>query len=62
MTQTTVDIPAERVLEGAAGCEEVIIIGAKDGEPYYASSLADVYQQLWMIEKFKLKLLMGMGQ
>lgn len=58
---TTQPIPAERVREAAEEtCEKLLCIGIdKDGDPYYASSFADEQEMLWLIERFKQKLLLG---
>jgi hypothetical protein len=57
---TTLDIPAERVLSAAAeaGLTEVVVVGRdKDGDEYFASSLADGGDVLWHLERAKLRLL-----
>ncbi len=53
------DIPADRVLESAIGkLDEVVLIGYnKDGDEYFASSVADGGTVLWLTEKMKKKLL-----
>lgn len=59
-TPTTLDIPAERVLDGAKEAELrcVIVLGHKeDGELYFASSLGGVAEVLWLLEKAKHNLL-----
>ena len=57
---TRLDVPAERVLRAAleAGIESVVIAGydAEGGE-YFASSLADGGDALWLMERFKMALL-----
>ena len=41
-------------------CEKLICIGIdKDGNDYFSSSFADGGDMLWLIEKFKFKLLRG---
>lgn len=48
---TRLDIPAERVLENAkaAGLTAVVIVGYhQDGSTYFASSVADGADALWM--------------
>jgi hypothetical protein len=56
--QTTQDIPVPKVLSGAADCTEVLIVGtSRDGTPFYASSTADKYRMLWILERARLKLL-----
>jgi hypothetical protein len=57
---TTLDIPCERVLRRAteADLETVIVIGReKDGELYFASSVADGGDVLWLMEHAKKALL-----
>ena len=57
---TRLDLPVERVLDGAKeSCPDgVVILGYDaDGEPYFASSIADGGEVLWLLEKLKLKLL-----
>jgi hypothetical protein len=57
---TTLDIPCERILRKAteADLETVIVIGReKDGELYFASSVADGGDVLWLMEIAKKALL-----
>ena len=56
---TYLDLPADRILEGAAGqLERVIVIGyTPDGDEYFASSIADGADCVWLLERMKLKLL-----
>jgi hypothetical protein len=56
---TYLDIPPDRILDQAKGSlESVVVIGyTKDGEEYFASSVADGAEVLWMMERNKLKLL-----
>jgi len=57
---TRLDMPAEKILNGAlnADLESAIVIGyTKDGNEYFASSLADGGDCLWLMERFKLALL-----
>ncbi len=57
---TKLDIPANRVLEGAIGTLDggVVVMGwDKDGELYFASSIADGGEVLWLLEKAKSELL-----
>ena len=56
---TRLDISADRVLEAAMGeLEKVVVIGYdKDGEEYFASSIADGGTTLWLMERSKAKLL-----
>lgn len=53
------DLPPDRILEAAIGkMDKVVIIGYdKDGEEYFASSIADGGTVLWLMEKMKKKLL-----
>jgi hypothetical protein len=52
---TRLDLPVDRILEGAAGkLESVVLMGyTKDGEEYFASSIADGGDVLWLLEKCK---------
>lgn len=57
---TKFDIPVDRVLDAANGHElqgVVIMAFDKDGETYFASTYADGWTVLWLIEKLKLRLL-----
>lgn len=56
---TRLDIDPDRVLTGAVGkLECVVIVGlGKDGEEYFASSMADGADALWYLERCKKKLL-----
>jgi len=57
---TCLDIPVSRVLHAAMseGLTDIVICGTtKDGEPYYASNIADPAQSLWKLEKMKQMLL-----
>jgi hypothetical protein len=56
---TSLDLPADRILESAIGQLEGVIIAGydKEGEEYFASSYADGGDALWLVERFKLKLL-----
>jgi methylmalonyl-CoA mutase cobalamin-binding subunit len=57
---TRLDIPAERILKAAIerSLESVVISGYdKDGNEYFASSLADGADALWILERCKKKLL-----
>ena len=59
--QTTVDIPVSRVKRAAKkNCEKCLIIGVdKHGEEYFASSMADSREALWLAQRFIHKLLNG---
>jgi hypothetical protein len=57
---TRLDIPTDRVLEAAKShCSEgVIVIGwDDDGSLYFASSMADGGEVLWLLEMCKKRLL-----
>lgn len=57
--ETTLDIPAKRVLRGAkrAGLRTAIVIGIdEDGALYFASSPADGAVVLWLLEVAKKRL------
>lgn len=56
---TTLDCDADKILASAMGnLESVVIIGYdKDGDEYFASSIADGGSCLWLIERFKTMLL-----
>jgi hypothetical protein len=57
---TFLDIPVERVLRkaGEADLETVIVLGWRvDGSPYFASSIADGPETLWLLELTKLRLM-----
>jgi hypothetical protein len=56
---TTVDIPADTVLESAVGkLTGVVVVGwDEDGELYFASSYGARGETLWLLEKAKLELL-----
>lgn len=57
--ETTLDIPPDRVLEGAIGqTEQVIVIGAdSNGKLYFASSYGDQTKTLWLLKKAEKVLL-----
>ena len=56
---TRLDLPADKVLEKAIGTmDSVVLIGYdKEGDEYFASSLADGGDVLWLLERCKQKLL-----
>lgn len=59
-TRTTLDIPVDRVLDGAkeSDLREILIVGrTKNNELYIASSLAKRSEILWGIELAKKQLL-----
>ena len=59
---TKLDIPPERVLSAALEAElsEVVIMGRdQEGNEYFASSIADGADVIWLAERMKLKLISG---
>ena len=59
---TRLDIPAGRVLEKAleADLSEVVIMGRdQDGIEYFASSIADGADVVWLADRLKFKLISG---
>lgn len=57
---TRLDIPAERVLRRAikAEIDKVVVLGwDQNGEAYFASSIADGAEVLWLLELCKKQLL-----
>ena len=60
---TKLDIPVDHILEGAKGkLDGIVILGYdKDEEEYFASSIADGGEVLWLLERCKI-VLMGMEQ
>jgi len=59
-TVTYLDLPIERVLEGAgeANLSEIVILGFdEDGDFYFSASKASGGDVLWLLEKAKLGLL-----
>lgn len=56
---TKLDIPADRVLEAAIGIlDKVVVMGYDhEGREYFASSIADGGDVLWLPERSKKKLL-----
>lgn len=57
---TKLDLPPDRILENNIGkdIESIVIMGYdKDGEEFFASSIADGGTVLWLIERCKLRLL-----
>lgn len=56
---TSLDVPAERILQGALDddLEHAIVIGRnQDGTIYFASSLADGAEVNWLLDHAKLAL------
>lgn len=60
---TTLDIPANAVLEHAINKLDHVILAGWDtnGELYCASSLADGGEVLWLLEKMKQRVLDNRG-
>ena len=56
---TKLNLPADRILKAAIGeLTEVVVIGyTKDGEEWFASSVAGGDAALWHLERAKFKLL-----
>ena len=56
---TTLDLPPDRILEGAKGqLERVVILGYDhEGQEYFASSFSDGGTVMWLMERAKLKLM-----
>jgi len=56
---TKLDVPVDRVLESAKDqLDHAVILGwDKDGEMYFASTISDGSEVLWLMEKAKLNLL-----
>jgi hypothetical protein len=55
---TTLDIPAERVLRNAAGITTAVVLGYnEDGSFYFASSVADGAEVLWLLKLAEKRLL-----
>ena len=56
---TKLDLPVDRVLDAAKDrLESVVIIGYdKDGGEYFASTIADGGDVMWLLERCKLKLM-----
>lgn len=56
---TKLDIPPDDVLHAAIGkLSGAIVIGVNtDGNEYFASSYSDGAQMLWLLERFKMRLL-----
>lgn len=58
---TRLDLPAERILKAALDhdIDKVVVLGwTKDGEEYFASSIADGADVVWLMERLKLQLLL----
>ena len=53
------DLPPDRILDGAKkiGLSAVVVMGWKDGETYFASSMADSGNVMWLMRKCEKELL-----
>ena len=57
---TLLDVPVSKVLDSAAGLQSVVVLGyTSEGEEFFASSISDGGEVLWLIERLKLQLLEG---
>jgi len=58
---TKLDIPIDRILDGSKGkFDSVVILGYDEaGEEYFASSIADGGEVLWLLERCKQELMGG---
>lgn len=55
---TRLDVPAERILDSARHLKSVVVMGYdEEGSEYFASSIADGGDVLWLVERFKRALL-----
>lgn len=57
---TTLDLPPDRILDAAkeADLGSVVVVGhTKDGHLYFAGSMADGGEVLWLFERAKLALM-----
>ncbi len=55
-TITSLDLPVNRILQQAhdAGLSEVLVLGyTKDGKEYFAASVADGAENIWLMERAK---------
>lgn len=61
---TTLDIPADRVLEAAVGNVDPVVAVGYDaaGELYFAANVADTRQVLWLLEAAKRALFDTAGE
>lgn len=57
--ETRLDIPPDRVLEGAVGELSCVVVVGYDhaGDYYFASSTADDERVLWLLEQLKRRVL-----
>lgn len=61
---TTLDIPAERILNKAieSDLKEVMVIGTdKEGNFYFASSFGDGGNVLWLLERTRIEIMKVSG-
>lgn len=61
-TITTHDLPVDQVLDGAvkADLKCAVVLGyCQDGTEFFASTMADGADVLWLLERLKLQLLNG---
>lgn len=56
---TKLDIPVDHILEGAKGkLDSIVILGYdKEENEYFASSIADGGEVLWLLERCKIVLM-----
>ena len=56
---TRLDLPADQILDAANGkLDSVVVMGYdKDGNEYFASSIADGGSALWLMERCRQRLL-----
>jgi len=56
---TSLDLPPDRVLEGAMGkLEGVVILGYdKDGDEFFSSTYADGGTVMWLLERAKMRVM-----
>ena len=56
---TLLDLPPDRILENAIGAMDSVVIMGYDleGNEYFASSISDGSDVLWLLERCKQKLL-----
>jgi hypothetical protein len=56
---TKLDLPAERILAGALAAEldSAVVIGWDGSDLYFASSIANGAEVLWLLEEAKIQLM-----
>ena len=59
--ETTLEIPPDKVLKAAVGnLDQVLVLGYdKNGDEYFAASMANRAHVLWLMERLRLGLLSG---